>query len=125
MEKKLCIIKDRSRRITRIVINGDSTRQGVISFSFAFLYPLSSYIYISAKSLRVSDLGLFAGVPSMELSLLVKVQSRVFTAKCSEPQVGASNGMDEGSGMMLISDSGQAGICVGIIREHIFGKGKR
>ena len=34
----------------------------------------------------------------MALILLVKVQSRVFTAKCSEPQVGAGNGMDEGSG---------------------------
>ena len=41
----------------------------------------------------------FAGVPSMALILLVKVQSRVFTAKCSEPQVGTSNGMDEGSGV--------------------------
>ena len=38
-------------------------------------------------------------VPSMALILLVKVQSRVFTAKSSEPQVGASNGMDEGSGV--------------------------
>ena len=35
-------------------------------------------------------------VPSMALILLVQVQSRVFTAKCSEPQVGTSNGMDEG-----------------------------
>ena len=43
--------------------------------------------------------GFFAGVPSMALILLVKVQSRVFTAKCSEPQVGTSNGMDEGSGV--------------------------
>ena len=33
-------------------------------------------------------------VPSMALILLVQVQSRVFTAKCSEPQVGISNGMD-------------------------------
>ena len=32
----------------------------------------------------------FVCVPSMALILLVKVQSRVFTAKCSEPQVGAS-----------------------------------
>ena len=31
-------------------------------------------------------------VPSMARILLVKVQSRVFTAKCSEPQVGASKG---------------------------------
>ena len=41
----------------------------------------------------------FARVPSMALVLLVQVQSRVFTAKCSEPQVGTSNGMDEGSGV--------------------------
>ena len=41
----------------------------------------------------------FVCVPSMALILLVKVQSRVFTAKCSEPQVGTSNGMDEGSGV--------------------------
>ena len=41
----------------------------------------------------------FDCVPSMALILLVKVQSRVFTAKCSEPQVSASNGMDEGSGV--------------------------
>ena len=34
----------------------------------------------------------------MELISLVKVQSRVVTAKCSEPQVGISSGMDEGSG---------------------------
>ena len=40
-----------------------------------------------------------SSVPSMALILLVKVQSRVFTAKCSEPQVGTSNGMDEGSGV--------------------------
>ena len=43
--------------------------------------------------------GTFCSVPSMALILLVKVQSRVFTAKCSEPQVGTSNGMDEGSGV--------------------------
>ena len=41
----------------------------------------------------------FSCVPSMALILLVKVRSRVFTAKCSEPQVGTSNGMDEGSGV--------------------------
>ena len=35
----------------------------------------------------------FFCVPSMVLILLVKVQSRVFTAKCSEAQVGISNGM--------------------------------
>ena len=38
-------------------------------------------------------------VPSMALILLVQVQSRVFTAKCSEPQVGISNGMDGRSGV--------------------------
>ena len=41
----------------------------------------------------------FFCVPSMALILLVQVQSRVFTAKCSEPQVGISNGMDGGSGV--------------------------
>ena len=41
----------------------------------------------------------FRSVPSMALILLVQVQSRVFTAKCSEPQVGISNGMDGGSGV--------------------------
>ena len=33
-------------------------------------------------------------MPSMALILLVQVQSQVFAAKCSEPQVGISNGMD-------------------------------
>ena len=33
-------------------------------------------------------------VPSMALILLVQVQSRVFTVKCSESQVSISNGMD-------------------------------
>ena len=41
----------------------------------------------------------FISVPSMALILLVQVQSRVFTAKCSEPQVGIRNGMDGGSGV--------------------------
>lgn len=41
----------------------------------------------------------FCCVPSMALILLVQVQPQVFTAKCSEPQVGISNGMDEGSGV--------------------------
>ena len=41
----------------------------------------------------------FYCVPSMALILLVQVQPQVFTAKCSEPQVGISNGMDEGSGV--------------------------
>ena len=38
-------------------------------------------------------------VPGMALILLVQVQPRVFTAKCSESQVGISNGMDGGSGV--------------------------
>ena len=38
-------------------------------------------------------------VPSMALILPVQVQSRGFTAKCSEPQVGIGNGMDGGSGV--------------------------
>ena len=41
----------------------------------------------------------FLCVPSMALILLVKVQPWVFTAKCSEPQVGASNGMGGRSGV--------------------------
>ena len=56
------------------------------------------------KSCRFHEKGivkrqLFLCVPSMALILLVKVQSRVFTAKCSEPQVVASNGMGGGSGV--------------------------
>lgn len=38
-------------------------------------------------------------MPSMALILLVKVQSRVFTAKCNEPQVSTRNGMDGESGV--------------------------
>jgi len=41
----------------------------------------------------------FVCVPSMALILLGQVQSRVLTAKCSEVQVGISNGMDGGSGV--------------------------
>ena len=43
--------------------------------------------------------GIFSYVPSMALILLVQVQSQIFTAKCNEPQVGTSNGMDGGSGV--------------------------
>ena len=50
------------------------------------------------QGMRMCTLLLFC-VPSMALILLVQVQSRVFTAKCSEPQVGISNGMDGGSGV--------------------------
>ena len=53
---------------------------------------------IKAYGLKIFHMP-FTSVPSMALILLVKVQSRVFTAKCSEPQVGTSNGMDEGSGV--------------------------
>ena len=46
------------------------------------------------------ETGLFlVCVPSMALILLVKVQPRVFTAKCSESQVGISNDIDGGSGV--------------------------
>lgn len=54
---------------------------------------------VSALLAVVLSTAAFSSVPSMALILLVKVQSRVFTAKCSEPQVGTSNGMDEGSGV--------------------------
>ena len=37
----------------------------------------------------------FSCVPGMALIILVKAQSRVFTAKCSEPQVDISNGYPE------------------------------
>ena len=47
----------------------------------------------------IEGCGVLFCVPSMALILLVKVQSRVFTAKCSKPQVGISNGMDGGSGV--------------------------
>ena len=46
---------------------------------------------------RLKSRGFF--VSSMALILLVQVQPRVFITKCSEPQVGISNGMDEGSGV--------------------------
>ena len=36
----------------------------------------------------------FNYMPSMALILLVKVPSRIFTAKCIEPQIGISNGTD-------------------------------
>ena len=52
--------------------------------------------FLTKKASAYTGRRLFPSVPSMALILLVKVQSRVFTAKCSEPQVGTSNGMDEG-----------------------------
>ena len=42
---------------------------------------------------------LFFGVPGMALILLVKVQSRVFTEKCSEHKAVRSNPMGEGRGV--------------------------
>lgn len=42
---------------------------------------------------------LCGSVPGMAQFWRVKVLSRVFTAKCSESQVGISNGMDGGSGV--------------------------
>ena len=56
-------------------------------------------IKAQVKGWRILLPSFYRSVPSMALILLVKVQSRVFTAKCSEPQVGTSNGMDEGSGV--------------------------
>ena len=41
----------------------------------------------------------FFGVPGMAQFLRVKVPSQVFTAKCSEPQAGISNGDGGGSGV--------------------------
>ena len=41
----------------------------------------------------------FLSVPGMALILLVKVQSQVFTTKCSEPQAVRSNPMGEGRGV--------------------------
>ena len=52
----------------------------------------------SERNVEVAAFLLFC-VPSMALILLVQVQPRVFTAKCSEPQVGTSNGMGGGSGV--------------------------
>ena len=61
-------------------------------------------------------------VPSMALILLVQVQSRVFTVKCSEPQVGISNGMDGGKVISNKGASGVDGVTVeelgGYIREN-------
>ena len=49
-----------------------------------------------------NDSGISSSVPSMALILLVKVQSRVFTAKCSEPQVVNSDVKDGGSGVAIL-----------------------
>ena len=72
----------------------------VVAIPCGFKSRLPHFFYLSRKRLSLIEAGVFfASVPSMALILLVKVRSRVFTAKCSEPQVGTSNGMDEGSGV--------------------------
>ena len=73
---------------------GNFPKRG-ICITYAMLASLN-FIDYRAGAWHASVLN---SVPSMALILLVKVQSRVFTAKCSEPQVGSSNGMDEGSGV--------------------------
>lgn len=67
----------------------------IIDIFVIFLLFRKYSLYIANKRYR----GNYFCVPSMALILLVQVQSRVFTAKCSEPQVGISNGMDGGSGV--------------------------
>ena len=62
----------------------------IIDIFVIFLLFRKYSLYIANKRYR----GNYFCVPSMALILLVQVQSRVFTAKCSEPQVGISNGMD-------------------------------
>ena len=57
------------------------------------------FLEAEKQGLQYSFQGIFSYVPSMALILLVQVQSQVFTAKCNEPQVGTSNGMDGGSGV--------------------------
>ena len=52
--------------------------------------PVYQRTKINAVGYQETQPRLFC-VPSMALILLVQVQSRVFTAKCSEPQVGISN----------------------------------
>lgn len=48
---------------------------------------------------RTANTRSFISVPGMALIQSETVRPQVFTAKCSEPQVGTSNGMDEGSGV--------------------------
>ena len=47
--------------------------------------------------------GDFLCVPGMALIQSEINRPQVFTAKCSEPQVGISNGIDEGSGVAKLS----------------------
>ena len=83
------------------VINSSLVEGGVFSEEVNKKEVTVKGVNSNKKSVRITIIlhTLFASVPSMALILLVKVQSRVFTAKCSEPQVGTSNGMDEGSGV--------------------------
>ena len=83
------------------VINSPLVEGGVFSEEVNKKEVAVNGVNSNKKSVRIIIIlhTLFASVPSMALILLVKVQSRVFTAKCSEPQVGTSNGMDEGSGV--------------------------
>lgn len=83
------------------VINSPLVEGGVFSEEVNKKEVTVNGVNSNKKSVRITIIlhTLFASVPSMALILLVKVQSRVFTAKCSEPQVGTSNGMDEGSGV--------------------------
>ena len=66
---------------------------------FLFLHPFSQNSTYCRLHALVFWRAHFLCVPSMALILLVQVQSRVFTAKCSEPQAGVSNGRGEGSGV--------------------------
>lgn len=54
-------------------------------------------------------------VPSMALILLVQVQSRVFTAKCSEPQVCINNGTD---GESCVANLFLLGICTRMYMKY-------
>lgn len=83
------------------VINSPLVEGGVFSEEVNKKEVTVNGVNSNKKSVRITIIlhTLFASVPSMALILLVKVRSRVFTAKCSEPQVGTSNGMDEGSGV--------------------------
>ena len=77
-------------QLTPMKIDKFQTIYEIIDIFAIFLLFRKYSLYIANKRYR----GNYFCVPSMALILLVQVQSRVFTAKCSEPQVGISNGMD-------------------------------
>ena len=54
---------------------------------------------------------------SMALISLVKVRSRGFNAKCSEPQVGISNSVDTGSGVAKFLNLSKGMVEKGLERE--------